>query len=49
MRPAIDVCFFFIDKKIVKLWVPTSNANTFTLLDDKIELHSKICLITVLN
>ena len=32
-----------------ELWAPASNANTFALLDDTIELRSKICLIAVLN
>ena len=49
MKLAMEVCFFFIAKEKIELWVPVSKANTFALFDDTIELRSKICLITVLN
>ena len=45
----MDVCFFFIAKGKIELWGTASNANTFALLDNRIEWYSKIYLNFVIN
>ena len=48
IKLTMDVRSFFIAREKIELRVPASNANTFALFDDTIELNSKICLIVVL-
>ena len=39
IKLAIDVCFFFIAKEKIELWVPASNATAFALFDDTTHAH----------